>query len=1211
MLLRFAFFAVNRTAGPFVMWVRLVFDYGRPIRREAMRCWAFASFLVLVCSTQFVFAIEGSLDPSFGAAGKVSTDFQGPSDDDGDGVAVQSDGKMIVAATTNDTLDRDFSVVRYNTNGSRDTSFGINGVVTTDFGGTQDFVTCVAIQSDGKIIVAGRSAQDFAVVRLNTNGTPDTLFGTGGLATFDVSGDNDQVNAIKIQTDGKIVLAGRARIGGNNNFALMRLDSLGVPDTTFDGDGIVTTNVGGGDVAFALAIQADGKIVAGGGSGNNFALVRYTTLGALDSTFDFDGIALTDFNGSVEEVHALLVQPDTNIVAAGVTDAGGGGNNFGAVRYTTGGALDTTFDLDGKVIIDFATDDDTATAAALQSDGKIVIAGSGAIKGNEDFAVARILSTGALDPSFDSDGRATTDFGTVNESANAVAMISGGKIVAAGTSAGLIATGDDIAVARYNSNGGLDNTFDSDGKVLTDIRGVTDDVAHAIARQSDGKILVVGSTNGRGTRDFAVTRYNTDGTADGTFGPAGRVITDFNLHDDVARAVAIQADGKILVAGSSGLDGVNDIVIARYKGTDGSLDTTFGSGGLVTTDIAAGDDQANAVAVQTDGKVVIAGFATVGTNENFLVARYITAGLLDTSGFGVGGVVTTDFPAGGSDRARTIVIQSDGKIVVAGSADNGNDLDFALARYSSLGALDTLGFGTNGLVLTDISGGNDDESFAITAETDGHLLLAGYSDNGGDLDFAVARYDGTNGNNDTNFGNGGATTLDFDGGDDQANGVAVQSSGKIVLGGTAFLFTGGTDEDFALARFDASGSPDGTFGNGGVVTTDTGGTGDNAHSMALQPDDKILLAGEWNTAPGSTDFAVARYIGVCPAITLAPASLPQGFINIAYNQTVSASGGVSPFVFVVSTGALPTGLTLDPATGVISGIPTVSATFNFTITVTDANTCQGSQPYSVFISPCPPETLTPTVLPDPHTTIPYNQTLVTTGGVAPYTYAVTSGVLPTGLTLDANTGAITGLATTLGQFSFSITSTDSSANNCTITNSYTVNVTNCLFCDDFEDGVLAPDWTYVKPTWTESAGNLNGTSTGKALAIATPVFSAGCIVCGFEAGIQSAGGTLSMFTWYIDDKNNVEILMKVPKDKWIIKQRSGGPVVRKASAAKVIDPNVFYTVKIVFDGTNFTFFVDDLVTPLITMPSAAAVPSGTVGFQAKKTTGIFGYITVN
>lgn len=1178
-----------------------------------MRCWALASVLFVFCFTPFVFAIEGSLDPSFGTGGKVSTDFPGPSDDDGNGVAVQSDGKIIVAGTTNDTLDRDFAVVRYNTNGSRDSSFGINGVVTTDFGGTQDFATCVAIQTDGKIVVAGRSAQDFAVARYNSNGTPDALFGAGGLVTFDVSGDNDQINAIKIQTDGKIVIAGRARFG-NNEFALMRLDSLGAPDTTFDGDGIVTTNVGGGgDVPLALAIQTDGKIIAGGSSGDDFAIVRYTTLGALDTSFDFDGIALTDFNGSVEEVHALLLQTDGSIVAAGVTDAGGGGNNFAAARYTTGGALDVTFDLDGKVIVDFATDDDNATSAALQSDGKIVIAGSGNIKGNEDFALVRLLSTGGLDPAFDFDGKATTDFSTVNETANAVAMISGGKIVAVGTSAGLIGTGDDIAVARYNSNGGLDNTFDSDGRVLTDILGVSNDTGHAIARQSDGKILVAGSTNGRGTRDFALARYNVDGTPDVTFGTGGLVITDINLRDDTARAISIQTGGKILVAGSSGLSGIQDVAIARYN-TNGTLDTSFGSGGIVTTDIAAGDDQANAVTAQSDGKVVIAGFATVGTNEDFLVARYTTTGALDSTGFGVGGVVTTDFPAGGSDRARSVLIQTDGKIVVAGSADNGNDLDFALARYSNLGALDTLGFGTNGLVLTDISGGNDDEAFAMTAETDGHLLLAGYSGNGGDLDFAVARYDGTNGANDTNFGNGGATTLDFDGGDDQANAIAVQSTGKIILGGTAFFFTGGTDEDFALARFDAAGNPDGTFGNGGTATTDTGGPGDNAHAMALQPDDKILLAGEWNTALGANDFALARYIGTCPAITLSPASLPQGFLNFAYNQTVTASGGSVPYVFAVSAGALPTGLTLDTATGVISGTPTVSSTFNFTITVTDSNTCEGSQAYSVFISPCPPETLTPTVLPDPHTTIPYNQTLVTAGGVAPYTYTVTSGALPPGLTLDTNTGAITGLATTLGQFSFSITSTDSSANNCTITNSYTVNVTNCLFCDDFEDGVLATDWTFVK-TWTESGGSLSGDGTGgKAVAIAAPVFSAGCMLCGIEVTMQTAGGTgntLWLLGWYLNDKNDLEILMKEGKDKWIIKQRSSGAVVKKAAAAKVIDPNVSYTVKIVFDGTNFTLFVDDLVTPLITMPSAAAVPSGTVGFQAKKTTASFGYVTVN
>ena len=235
----------------------------------------------------------------------------------------------------------------------------------------------------------------------------------------------------------------------------------------------------------------------------------------------------------------------------------------------------------------------------------------------------------------------------------------------------------------------------------------------------------------------------------------GVVTTAVGPSIDEGRSVTVQADGKVLVAGYSHNGTDFDFALTRYN-ADGSLDTSFGSGGMVTTAIGAGLDAAYSVTVQTDGKILVAGESHNGTDKDFALVRYNTAGTLDAS-FGTGGVVTTAIGAG-DDSAQSVTVQTDGKVVVAGNSHNGSDFDFALARYNSDGSLDT-SFGTGGKVTTDI-GSTLESGQSVTVQPDGKVVVGGYHHNGANLDFALMRYN-TDGSLDTGFGTGGTVLTDF------------------------------------------------------------------------------------------------------------------------------------------------------------------------------------------------------------------------------------------------------------------------------------------------------------------------------------------------------------------------------------------------------------------------------------------------------------------
>jgi len=324
---------------------------------------------------------DGDLDATFGNDGKVITDFGG--NDSGNAVALQKDGKIVVAGDSGLYPPCDFAVARYNTNGSLDFTFGIEGKVTTDLGGATDIGNAVALQKDGKIVVAGQSDaegdNDFAIARYNTDGSLDLTFGMGGKVTTDFGGI-DRGLAVTLQKDGKIVVAGFA----SNDFAVARYNMDGSLDLTFGTGGKVTTDFGGNDSGNAVVLQKDGKIVVAGTSGGDFAIARYNTDGSLDLTFGDNGTVTTDFGGNFDRGRAVALQKDGKTVVAGGAPSG-----FGIARYNTDGSLDLTFGMEGKVITDFGVGSEEGYGVALQKDGKVVVAG--AVSDLSNFGVARYV----------------------------------------------------------------------------------------------------------------------------------------------------------------------------------------------------------------------------------------------------------------------------------------------------------------------------------------------------------------------------------------------------------------------------------------------------------------------------------------------------------------------------------------------------------------------------------------------------------------------------------------------------------------------------------------------------------------------------------------------------------------------------------------------------------------------------------------------------
>lgn len=797
----------------------------------------------------------------------------------GRGVAVQPDGKILVAGMMSSNIGSligvtvpsyTWNVTRFHSDGSVDRTFGDHGIIETDLLGEASPLSLLLLK-DGKFLVGGYGQtksvhEQFIVVRYLPDGNKDTTFGNGGIAEvtpLDWTAEDTvpRIFAMIQQEDGKVVMGG-SRAGVD--FAVGRMLENGKLDTSFGKDGWSVTNLGHSvnsstsrDALHNIFLAPDGKILAVGStdiicpdctslnSTYVMAVVRYNQDGSLDSGFGDGGIQKMWISGETEP-NALTV------------------------------ATAALFMSDGKILIGGRV---TYRSVLLTTRG-------------QDVGLVRLLANGKTDASFGKDGFVTfdgklpndTQAERVDEYITEMAFVEGDKILATGRSVVINGNGSDatwdrngLIFLRYLTDGNLDNTFGTNGvlysKLAPDYNSGVDSIRSPEVTRllllPDKKFLVAGNPVNPGFPFLG--RFLSDGKADSLFSEDGFVRFTFGFSRDTAEAVAFQPDGKVVLAGNARSVYSEKLALARVN-PDAKLDADFGNF-ADHCNIACNREplpgrarQCNAsppspewgqaVAIQPDGKIVVGGVSNEFKNP--MVARYLSNGKLDPS-FGTNGVKKTDtefnLAAGGTGLA--VALTSTGNIVLGGG---GKDGQWYLARFLPNGMTDT-SFGDGGATKTtfQIKGKNAKGSlYSILPISDGKLVVAGYlmvpptpmgmgmSDT--IYDFAVVRYL-ANGRLDTSFGENGFTRTDFS--DiwksdtnpkmpntsapketfDQAYALALQSDGKIILGGCsqnpgAAVLNPNPNSGIsvwywaALARYLPNGSIDKSFGTHGKVIRD-------------------------------------------------------------------------------------------------------------------------------------------------------------------------------------------------------------------------------------------------------------------------------------------------------------------------------------------------------------------------------------------------------
>lgn len=508
------------------------------------------------------------------------------------------------------------------------------------------------------------------------------------------------------------------------------------------------------------------------------------------------------------------------------------------------------------------------------------------------------------------------------------------------------------AAAAAFTPGEIDPTFGSGGKILTQFGqgAMPSSFFSGVAVQPDGKLVAVGSASDKNGQELTLlSRLGADGSPDPTFGSGGAETLQLGTDGSVAQAVAIQPDGRIVLTGDAVVGGVTELLVARLA-PNGSLDPSFGNGGVVRAPIGAAPDEGRAVAVDQTGRIVVAGSATDSMgHDEVMVVRLNPDGSFDSTFglFGTPGVFLRQVGGtGGTSDAYGLALQTSGEITIAGSSASGGQQEALVARLTPDGVLDR-SFAGDGFVTQQFGGGAMPSSIALAValQTDGKIVITGFAtDSSGKEQLMVARLAPT-GALDPTFGSAGAVATQLANGPapfSAGDGVAIQPNGRIVIGGT---LSGGV---FA-ARLNIDGSFDAGFGSGGMtINAPAAGPtpGADVNAMALQGDGKIVLAGDATDSSGRGGVLLERLFGdlpPVPAFSNSPAAGAPGQ-RIRFDARASADDGtITSYRWNFGDGATATGISVTHAYA-------LTGSYTVALTVTDDDSLTGSETRSLIVA---------------------------------------------------------------------------------------------------------------------------------------------------------------------------------------------------------------------------------------------------------------------
>lgn len=832
-----------------------------------MKQFLFVAFFA--CTIVFGYAQPGTFDNTFSADGKAFVQYSFPYLGLGD--ALLQNDKLVVGGGSLYNNDAEAVVLRYNSNGTPDLSFGNGGISKFNFSNNAfgDDLTAVSLYTNGQPIVLISEADSFRVLLLQNNGTIDPSFGgTNGVkfSQAGIYGDD-----MKVLSDGKVLVLASL----NNQPALIRFNSNGSPDLSFGTAGLKVLQFQGlttSPYISSMAIQADGKIVLTGeyalsfNSDPQLFLARFDANGSSDVTFDGDGwLIAAAINGTTVSVSKMIIDAGGRILVGGLLYDAENTNietiNAGAVWcFLSNGQPDENFGVDGVAKIGEGGNLLMPGYIAQQADGKYLLGAAFRNGADFEFAAIRLTNSGLPDPTFGTGGVTRKNMGNGFDYAAIPMVQSDGKFLLLGGS--MQANRFVMGVARFNSNGSNDATYNATGKLLQPIgEGVQTNASTAvksIALLENNAVVAVGSyENGFGQSGF-VNKYSASGILDESFGEQGFASVSAGFADGFSH-VAKADNGSIVAVGTSVdlLKGAS-IIVAKFT-NNGQPDMSFGANGKVLVDVAENDyAQCLALAVHANGEIAISieSFSFTSLEESFYLIKLNSNGSLNSS-FDTDGIKPTPIAYN-----KMAFQPADGKLVISGSYDSGLPLEgynVTTNRLLSTGLTDP-SFSNGNPLITHFSPEND-EAVGLYITSAGKILLGVNAFNAGlDRNFGIARYN-SNGTPDSSFSGDGKSTFGL-----PYNGMyfSMNSTGKMIVAGKPFFSNG-----YLVTAINDSGTINTNFGNNGTATVNVSGinTNEEIFEPVLQPDGNILLVGEYQSSSnGYVDGFIARVKGLVTTV---------------------------------------------------------------------------------------------------------------------------------------------------------------------------------------------------------------------------------------------------------------------------------------------------------------------------------------------------------